>query len=209
YEIIGVMQDMVMAEATSVVQPLSMFFIPGWTSTITIRLNPTNDLPGALAQVESIFKKHTPSYPFEYRFTDELFNQKFTNINLISRVAGIFAGLAIAITALGLLGLAAFTAEQRTKELGIRKVLGASVAGLIFLIARDFTRLVLVAFVIASALAWWGVDQFLMRYEYRVNFEFWVPVAVGIFALLLTLMIVGTQAMKAAMMNPSKSLRTE
>jgi len=93
--------------------------------------------------------------------------------------------------------------------LGIRKVLGASVAGLLFLIARDFTRLVLVAFVIASALAWWGVDQFLMRYEYRVNFEFWVPVAVGIFALLLTLMIVGTQAMKAAMMNPSKSLRTE
>lgn len=209
YEIIGVMQDMVMAEATSVVQPLSMFFIPGWTSTITIRLNPTNDLPGSLAQVESVFKKHNPSYPFEYRFTDELFNQKFANINLISRVAGIFAGLAIAITALGLLGLAAFTAEQRTKELGIRKVLGASVSGLIFLIARDFTRLVLVAFVIASALAWWGVDQFLMRYEYRVNFEFWVPVAVGIFALLLTLMIVGTQAMKAAMMNPSRSLRTE
>ncbi|MCU0418759.1 MAG: ABC transporter permease [Cyclobacteriaceae bacterium] len=209
YEIIGVMQDMVMAEATSVVQPLSMFLIPGWTSTITLRLNKTHDLPGALAQVESVFKKYNPNYPFEYRFTDELFNQKFANINLISRVAGIFAGLAIAITALGLLGLAAFTAEQRTKELGIRKVLGASVTGLIFLLARDFTRLVLIAFVIASGFAWWGVDQFLMRYEYRINFQYWVPVAVGAFALALTLMIVGTQAMRAALMNPTKSLRTE
>ncbi|MFN5169513.1 MAG: ABC transporter permease [Cyclobacteriaceae bacterium] len=209
YEIIGVMPDMVMAEATSIVQPLSMFFIPDWSSTITIRLNKTNDLTEALSKVEAVFKKHNPSYPFEYRFTDELFNQKFANINLISRVAGIFAGLAIAITSLGLLGLAAFTAEQRTKELGIRKVLGATVTGLVFLIAKDFTRLVFIGFAISSVIAWWGVDRFLARYEYRVTFDYWVPLVVGLFALALTLVIVGTQAMRAALMNPTRSLRSE
>jgi ABC-type antimicrobial peptide transport system permease subunit len=200
---------MVMAEATSVVQPLSMFLIPGWTSTITIRLNKTNDLKAALAEVEAVFKKHNPSYPFEYKFTDEIFNRKFSNINLISRIAGIFAGLAITITCLGLLGLAAFTAEQRTKELGIRKVLGASVTGLVLLISKDFTRLVMIGFVTASAFAWWALNSYLERYEYRTEFQFWVIGAVGLFALLLTLLIVSTQALRAATANPSKSLRSE
>jgi putative ABC transport system permease protein len=209
YEIIGVMQDMVMADATSIVQPLTMFFIPGWSSTITIRLNKTKDLTDALSQVESVFKKHNPNYPFEYQFTDDLFNRKFSNINLISRVAGIFAGLAIAITCLGLLGLAAFTAEQRTKELGIRKVMGASVSSLVMLISKDFTRLVLFAFAIAAPLAWWYLSQFLLRYEYHIEIGYWIFGAVGAFALLLTVLIVSTQALKAALANPTKSLRSE
>ncbi|HRG11134.1 MAG TPA: ABC transporter permease, partial [Cyclobacteriaceae bacterium] len=100
--------------------------------------------------MEEVFKKHNPNYPFDYQFTGELFNRKFANLNLITRVAGIFAGLAIAITCLGLLGLAAFTAEQRTKELGIRKVMGASVSNLVLLISKDFTRLVVIAFVLAT-----------------------------------------------------------
>jgi putative ABC transport system permease protein len=209
YEIIGVMQDMVMNDAMSVVQPLSMFLIPSWSSTISIRLNKTENLTASLAQVESVFKKHTPSYPFEYRFTDDVFNQKFAGINLISRVAGIFAGLAIAITCLGLLGLAAFTAEQRTKELGIRKVMGATVSSLVLLISKDFTKLVLIGFAIASALGWWAMNNFLSDYEYRINFEVWVLGAVGLFALVLTLLIVSTQALRAAMTNPAKSLRSE
>lgn len=209
FEIIGVMQDMVMADALGEVQPLSMFLIPDWSSTITIRLNKTDDLKAAIAQVESVFKKHNPSYPFEYQFTDDLFNRKFANINLISRVAGIFAGLAIAITCLGLLGLAAFTAEQRTKELGIRKVMGASVASLVMLISKDFTRLVLFAFVLAAPLAWWYLNQFLLRYEYRIEIGYWIFGTVGVFALLLTVIIVSTQALKAAMANPTRSLRSE
>lgn len=209
FEIIGVMQDMVMTDATSTVQPLSMFLIPGWTSTITIRLNKTDDLNAAIAQVESVFKKHNPNYPFEYQFTDDVFNRKFSGINLISRVAGIFAGLAIAITCLGLLGLASFTAEQRTKELGIRKVMGASVANLVLLISKDFTRLVVVAFVISAPLAWWYLRTYLQRYEYRVDMGYWVIGAVGAFALLLTILIVSTQALKAAMANPTRSLRSE
>ncbi|MBX2900035.1 MAG: ABC transporter permease [Cyclobacteriaceae bacterium] len=209
FEIIGVMQDMVMTDALGEVQPLSMFLIPDWSSTITIRLAKTDNLTASLAQVEAVFKKLNPNYPFEYQFTDELFNRKFANINLISNVAGIFAGLAIAITCLGLLGLAAFTAEQRTKELGIRKVLGASVSGLVLLISKDFTRLVVLAFVIAAPLAGWYLTQFLSKYHYRIEIGYWVFGAVGLLALLLTLVIVSTQALKAATANPTKSLRSE
>lgn len=209
FEIVGVMQDMVMADAMAVVQPLMMYLIPDWSSTITIRLNKTEDINAAIAQVESVFKKHNPNYPFEYKFTDEIFNRKFANINLISRLAGIFGGLAIAITCLGLLGLAAFTAEQRTKELGIRKVMGATVSSLVMLVSKDFTRLVLIAFLLAAPLAWWYLNEFLMRYEYRIEIGYWVFGIVGGFALLLTVLIVSTQALKAATANPTKSLRSE
>ncbi|MBS1489316.1 MAG: ABC transporter permease [Bacteroidetes bacterium] len=209
YEIIGVMKNMVMAQATGSVQPLSMFLMPGWSSTITIRLNKTNDLPGAIAKVETIFKKLNPNYPFEYQFTDEVFNKKFANINLISRVAAIFAVLAIAITCLGLLGLASFTAEQRTKEMGIRKVLGASVSSLVLLLSKDFTRLVLFAFIISAPAAWWFLNNFLQRYEYRIDIAWWVVAAVGVFALLLALVIVSMQALKVAIVNPVHSLKSE
>lgn len=209
YEIIGVMQDMVMDEATSSVQPLSMFLIPGWTSTITIRLNETTNLSESIALVEQVFKKHNPNYPFEYKFTDDLFNRKFSGINLISRVAAIFAVLAIAITCLGLIGLAAFTAEQRTKELGIRKVLGATVTSLVVLLSKDFTRLVVIGFIFSSALAWWWLNDYLSRYEYRIDFQYWILGAVGLFMLVLTVFIVSTQALRAATCNPTKSLRSE
>ena len=208
-EIIGVMQDMVMDGPTAPVEPLTLLFMPGWSSTITIRLNKTDDVKSSIAQVESVFKKHNPNYPFEYQFTDELFKRKFTNLNLISRLAGIFATLAIVITCLGLLGLASFTAEQRTKELGIRKVMGASVASLVLLISRDFTRLVIFAFLIAAPIAWWYLNGFLKRYEYRVELGYWVLGVVGVFALVITVLVVSTQALRAAMANPSKSLRSE
>jgi putative ABC transport system permease protein len=209
FEIIGVMKDIVMAEAMGEVQPLTMFLIPSWSSTITIRLNKSEDLKASIARVESVFKKHNPNYPFEYKFTDDVFNKKFANINLISRIAGVFAGLAIAITCLGLLGLAAFTAEQRTKELGIRKIMGATVSSLVLLISKDFTKLVLIAFAISAPLAWWYLGGFLLRYEYRIEMNYWIVGMVGLFALLLTLLIVSTQALKAAMANPTKSLRSE
>ena len=209
FEIIGVMQDMVMDRPTAPIEPMTLLFMPGWSSTITIRLSKTDDTKASLAQVESVFKKHNPSYPFEYQFTDDLFNKKFTNLNLVSRLAGIFATLAIAITCLGLLGLAAFTVQQRTKELGIRKVMGATVASLVLLISKDFTRLVLFAFAIAAPVSWWYLNNFLQRYEYRIEMGYWVLGAVGVFALGITIVMVSTQALKAAMANPSKSLRSE
>ncbi|MBY0433852.1 MAG: ABC transporter permease, partial [Cyclobacteriaceae bacterium] len=179
YEIIGVIADVVMDSPYTPVEPLTMVFIPSWSSTVTLRLNKTVDLKASLAKVESVFKKINPNYPFQYRFADVDFEKKFQTINLISRLAGIFAGLAILITCLGLFGLAAFTAEQRTKEVGIRKVMGASVGSLVMLISKDFSRLVIIAFVIAAPFAWWFLNSFLERYTYRIQVAWWVLAGVG------------------------------
>ncbi|NOS92167.1 MAG: FtsX-like permease family protein, partial [Cyclobacteriaceae bacterium] len=209
FEIVGVVPNIVMGSPYSPVEPMTLLFDPSWSSTVTIRLSKTNDLTSSLAKVESVFKKLNPNYPFQYRFTDTDFQKKFTDINLISRLAGVFAGLAILITSLGLFGLAAFTAEQRTKEVGIRKVMGASVSSLVMLISKDFSKLVIIAFVIASPFAWWFLNSFLERYTYRIQIAWWVLAGVGAFALLLALLIVSTQAFKAAKANPSNSLRSE
>ena len=150
-----------------------------------------------------------PSYPFNYRFADLEFEKKFSTINLISRLSFIFAALAIIITCLGLFGLAAFTAEQRTKEIGIRKVMGATVSGLVLLITKDFSRMVVIAFTISAPLAWWALNIFLERYPYRISIPWWVLPLAGFMALMLTLVIVSTQALRAATSNPANSLRSE
>jgi putative ABC transport system permease protein len=209
FNIVGVIPDMVMDSPYTPVQPMTLLFDPSWSSTVTLRLAKTNDLPASMAKVEAVFKKLNPNYPFQYRFTDVDFEKKFSSINLISRLAGIFATLAIFITGLGLFGLAAFTAEQRTKEVGIRKVMGASISSLVLLISKDFSRLVIFAFLISAPISWWFLNSFLHRYEYRIEVKWWVLLAVGVFALILALIIVSTQALKAAVMNPTRSLRSE
>jgi putative ABC transport system permease protein len=207
--IIGVMPDIVMALPEQPVEAMMVIFNPYWSSTVTVRLNQTNDIKGALQKVEQVFKKHNPNYPFEYRFVDADFEKKFSTINLISRLAAIFAGLAIVITCLGLLGLAAFTAEQRTKEVGIRKVLGATVTSIVLLISKDFSKLVLFAFLISAPLGWWFLNSFLERYPYRVEISWWVLLSAGLVAFVLALAIVSTQALRAAISNPVNSLRSE
>lgn len=208
-KIIGVIPNIVMASPYTPVEPMTLLFSPGWSSTITVRLNQTPDLQGAIAKVEEVFKKHNPNYPFEYRFVDADFEKKFATINLISRLAGIFAGLAIVITCLGLLGLAAFTAEQRTKEVGIRKVLGASVTSIVVLISKDFSRLVLFAFLVSAPIGWLALSKFLERYPYRVEISWWVLLSAGVIAFVLAIVIVSTQALRAAVSNPVNSLRSE
>ena len=207
--IIGVMEDVVMGSPYRPIDPLIMIYDPTWTSTIAVRLEKTNDLTATIAKIESVFKKIGPSYPFEYRFADTDFEKKFSTINLISKLAMIFAILAVLITCLGLFGLAAFTAEQRTKEIGIRKVMGATVSSLVVLISKDFSRLVLFAFVISAPLAWWALSNFLERYPYRVGIAWWVLPTAGLAALVLTLTIVSAQALRVARSNPSESLRSE
>jgi putative ABC transport system permease protein len=207
--IIGVLSNVVMASPYQPVEPMTLIFDPDWSSTITVRLNKTSDLEASIDQVESVFKKLNPNYPFEFRFADTDFEKKFASINLISRLATIFATLAIIITCLGLFGLAAFTAEQRTKEIGIRKVMGASVSSLVLLISRDFSRLVIFSFVFSAPVAWWFLNNFLERYPYRVSIAWWMLPVVGLFALTLAVLIVSTQAIKAAVSNPVKSLRNE
>lgn len=209
FTIIGVMENVIMGSPYQPIDPLIMVYSPDWSSTITLRLEATSDLPGAIAKVESVFKKYNPAYPFSYRFADNEFDRKFSNINLISRLGSSFSALAILITCLGLFGLAAFTAEQRTKEIGIRKVMGASVQSLVLLINKDFSRLVILSFIIAAPLSWYFTSWFLERYPYHTDIPWWVlPVAGGL-ALLLAVSIVSFQALKAAFSNPTKSLRSE
>jgi putative ABC transport system permease protein len=210
WTIIGVTENIIMGSPYAPVDPTVMVFIPEWSSTVNVRLNKTTDVPGAVAKVEEIFKKINPSFELSWRFADAEFETKFTSINLIGRLAGIFATLAILITCLGLFGLAAFTAEQRRKELGIRKVLGATVSGLILLISKDFSRLIIIAFVIASPLAWWFLnDFFLEQYPYRISIAWWIIPFAGFATLILAMIIVGTQAFRAAQSNPVDSLRSE
>ena len=208
-EIIGVMPNVVMASPFQPVEPMTLIFSPTWSSTVTVRLNQTPDVSGAIAKIEQVFKKHNPNYPFEYRFVDADFEKKFSSITLISKLATIFAGLAILITCLGLLGLAAFTAEQRTKEIGIRKVMGATVSSIVFLISKDFSKLVILAFTISAPIGWWFLTRFLERYPYRVDVSGWALFLAGGIALVLALLIVSMQAFRAAAANPVNSLRSE
>jgi putative ABC transport system permease protein len=207
--IIGVMDNIVMGSPFEPVAPLAVAMIPGWSSTISVRLEATTDLQGAISKVEKVFKIVDPEHPLWYRFADTEFETKFSSINLVSRLALIFAVLAIVISCLGLFGLSAFTAQQRTKEMGIRKVLGASVPGLVGMIAKDFSKLVVLAFILAAPFAWYLLNGFLEQYPYRITIAWWVLPLAGLSALLLAVIIVSTQALTAARSNPVESLRSE
>jgi len=207
-KLIGVCDDVLMGSPYDEVKPM-FTVLDDWWGSITIRLKPTKDLQGSIQVIEKIFKKYAPAYPFEYTFVDVEFQKKFTTINLTSRLASLFAVLAILITGLGLFGLAAFTAEQRTKEIGIRKVLGASVPSLVNLISRDFSLLVIIAFVIWAPLSWWAMNSYLERYKIRTEIAWWIFPATGVIALIFALLIVSTQALRAAHSDPVNSLRHE
>jgi putative ABC transport system permease protein len=207
-KLIGVYDDVLMGSPYDEVKPM-FAVLDDWWGSITIRLKKTNDLQASVKTVESIFKKYGSAYPFEYTFVDVEFQKKFTTINLTSSLASLFAVLAIVITGLGLFGLAAFTAEQRTKEIGIRKVLGASVSSLVNLISLDFSILVIIAFVFWSPLSWWAMNSYLERYTIRTEISWWIFPVTGAIALIFTLLIVSTQALRAAHSDPVKSLRNE
>lgn len=209
-ELIGIVDDVLMGSPFQPVKPMFIVLDPGWASAVTIRLEKTKDISAALKKIEAVFKKYSPAYPFEYEFADAEFAKKFTDINMTSRLASLFALLAIVITGLGLFGLAAFAAEQRTKEIGIRKVMGASVSSLVGLMSKDFSRLVIIAFVLSSPIAWWLLNHFILsQYKYRIEIAWWVFPITGLIALIFALAIVSTQALRAAHANPAVSLRND
>ena len=206
--LVGVIDNILMGSPYAPVRPMFMI-LDDWGGAVTVRLRPTPDMQETMAEVQAVFEKHNPAYPFDFHFVDEDFAKKYTTIELTRKLSTIFALLTIFITGLGLFGLAAYTAQQRIKEIGIRKVLGASVSNLMALISKDFALLVLISFVLASGAAWWGLDSYMARYPIRVSLQWWVFAATGLVALLFTLAIVSNQARRAATANPVKSLRSE
>jgi ABC-type antimicrobial peptide transport system permease subunit len=212
--IIGVLDDVLMDSPYRRIEPLYVTLEKDWViqntaQNISIRLASGADLPGALKKVEEVFKKHNPHHPFEYYFVDKAFEAKFHKINLIGTLNNIFATVAIIIAGLGLFGLAAFTAERRTKEFGVRKVLGARQIDLVTLVSRDFVKLIVTAFFLSAPFAWWRVTNFLEGYPYHVSFNWWILPVAGLIVLLTCLAIVSAQAMKVAAANPVDTLRTE
>jgi ABC-type antimicrobial peptide transport system permease subunit len=176
---------------------------------INIKLKAGLPVKQAIARLEPVFKKHNPSSPFEYQFIDEEFNRKFAAEEQMGNLAGVFAVFAVFISCLGLFGLASFVAEQRTKEIGVRKVLGASVYDLWKMLSKDFILLVLISCGFAVPIAWYGLHQWLQDYEFRTEINPWIFLAAIVGAVVITLATVSFQAIKAALANPVKSLRTE
>ncbi len=209
YTVIGVTDNIVMESPFKPVSPLMIYYNPDNSSFVSIRLNNGVKPQQALTAIQTIFRKYNPAFPFEYQFVDKEFGKKFLTEDLISKITNIFAALAILICCIGLAGLASFTIEKRIREIGIRKVLGATVQQLLMLISKEFLKLVLVAFAIAVPVAWWFMHSWLQKYEYRVNISAWMFGIVGLVILLLTLVVVSVNTMGAAMRNPVKSLRTE
>jgi ABC-type antimicrobial peptide transport system permease subunit len=190
-------------------QTMYLVYYDEASAGILIRINPKMSVSGAVAKIESVFKKLVPTVPFDYKFVDSEYATKFAAEERIGSLSSFFASLAIFISCLGLFGLASFVAEKRTKEIGIRKVLGASIYNLWQMLSKEFVVLVLVACCIAVPLAYYFLHQWLQKYEYRTEISWWVfVVAIG-GAVMITLLTVSFQAIKAAIANPVKSLRTE
>jgi len=209
--VIGVIKDYIYNNVYSSAAPVIIFNDPKAeaTNNFTIRFKAGVDYPVALAKVESVIKKYNPEYPFEYKFVDATFERLFKGESLIGRLASLFAGLAIFISCLGLFGLAAYTAERRIREIGIRKVLGASITNLVTLLSKEFLLLVIISCLIAFPIAWYFMFKWLENYQYRVDIHWWMFALPAIIALMIALITVSFQAVKAALTNPVKSLRTE
>jgi ABC-type antimicrobial peptide transport system permease subunit len=209
FKVIGVTKDMVMQSPYEPVRPSIFVLSQESPSFIIAKLNPKQNPHKAIADIETVFKKFNPDQPFVYNFTDEEYAKKFGNEERIGKLAGFFAMLAIFISCLGLFGMASFIAEQRTKEIGIRKVLGASVFNVWRLLSKDFVMLVIIALLIAIPVAYYFMHNWLQNYTYHTNLSWWIFVAAATGALMITLLTVSFQAIKAGVSNPVKSLRTE
>ena len=209
YKVIGVIKDMIMESPYEPVKPTVFFYNPDWANIITVSIKPGVPVRGALSKIQAVFKKYNPGAPFDYTFNDEDYAKKFSDEQRIGDLATFFTILAVFISCLGLFGLASFVAEQRKKEIGVRKVLGASVFNLWKMLSREFALLVIISCFIAIPLAWYYLHQWIIQYDYRTDISWWVFVISGAGAFVVTILTVSFQAIKAAIANPVKSLRTE
>ncbi len=211
YNVIGIVSDYRYGDMYNNDNSAPVMFINNndWAGQMYVKTKPGVAMTETLARIEEVMKKHNPAFPFEYRFENEMFNARFKNEELVGNLAKIFSLLAIVISCLGLFGLSAFTAEQRKKEIGVRKVLGANVLGIAQMLSKDFLKLVLMALLISFPLSFWIMRDWLQDFAYRISIGWSVFAIAGILALLIALITVSFQAIKAANANPVKSLRTE
>jgi ABC-type antimicrobial peptide transport system permease subunit len=204
-----VVKDFIYGDMYAPAAPLMLFANTSNANVLSVRLKEGASLPLALAKMETIFKNNNPGYPFDYSFADAEFGKLFKTETLIGQLAEVFSILAIFISCLGLFGLAAYTAEKRSKEIGIRKILGASIQGIAGLLSKDFLLLVFISCLIAFPIAWWMMHSWLQNYKYRIQISWWMFIGAGLLAVLIALFTVSFQAIKAALANPVKNLRTE
>ncbi len=207
--VIGVIPDIQMESPFRPISPLTIIFNKDWVGYVNVRINPKMSASDALKRIQPIFDRYNPAFPFVYRFADTEYAKKFNYEELVGNLAAIIAVIAIFISCLGLFGLASFTAEQRVKEIGVRKVLGASVLSLWQLLSKDFVKLVLISCVIAVPIAWYFMNEWLKDYQYKINIGAGVFVMVILLSIIITLITVSFQAIRAAMANPTRSLRSE
>jgi ABC-type antimicrobial peptide transport system permease subunit len=205
----GVVDDYMYGDMYGHPDPVVFYCIPQYTTYMYVRLRPGVTPEDAIAKMTALCKKYNPGYPFDYTWVEDQFNDLFLSEMLISKLSRVFAALAILISCLGLFGLAAYTAEQRVKEIGIRKVLGATGAQVASLLSRDFIRLVLLSCLIAFPVAGWIMHAWLQGYAYRIGIQWWVFLIAGAASIVIALVTVSVQAIRAAAANPVKSLRTE
>ena len=207
YTIIGVVKNFHFESLRKTIGPVS-FFLGKSSGLVSFKVTAAN-IPGILKQAENNWKKMAPGLPFSYRFLDDSFNDMYRTESRVGKIALIFSVLAIFIACLGLFGLATFIAEQRTKEIGIRKVLGASVRGIVQMLSKDFIKLVAIAFIISAPLAWFFMNKWLQDFAYRIDISWWVFLLAAAISLFIAVATISFQAIKAAIANPVKSLRTE
>jgi putative ABC transport system permease protein len=204
----GVVKDFHFASMHTLVGPLAIFLDKSYVRNIFIKIHDSN-IPGLIPQLEKIWKERVPNRPFEYHFMDDDYDHLYVAEQRTADVFTLFAGVAILLACLGLFGLAAFTSLQRTKEIGIRKVLGAGLSNIVMLVSAQFLKLVAIAFIIAVPLGWLAANRWLQDFAYRINISWWIFPAAGITVLFIALMTVGYHALKTALVNPVKSLKTE
>jgi len=207
--VVGVVKDFILESPYTPVDPMIIIGPAFGYNVINFKVNLSPSFAANLSKAEKVFKQYNPEYPFNCRFYDKEYAIKFADEQRAETLAALFAGLTIFISCLGLFGLATYMAQNRTKEIGIRKVLGASVQSITALLSKDFLKLVLISFLIASPVAWWVMHEWLASYSYRVNIHWWVFAAAGFMSAAIAFITVSFQSIKAAVANPVKSLRSE
>ena len=217
-KIAGILKDFHFTNVQEEVKATGLFIIsdttnllaaPQSSAVLFAKMDAKSNVRDKIESIENIYKEYAADKPFEYFFLDDAFNETFKTEIRMSRMFTVFTSFAIFIACMGLFGLVTFTAETRTKEIGIRKVLGASVAGVVSLISKDFFKLVFISILIATPVAWYAMDNWLQDFAYRIDIEWWIFAAAGIIILLITFLTVSFQSVRAALVNPVKSFKAD